>query len=178
MYSRIGVPSSSWKFILGRNLEYVTPEKCKLKYCTLAWHPSPHVSLHTNGFLKVCQYIDLYDSGLIQSRLYTTNRCFAFSSLILVYVCPVPHFLSPSWPIPRFPPDYLGRESCWGTCLNNVSSVVPSVQYVTMETLFIPSTHEMCAGSAPVMWFSELTGDLIHIISKYILEQFIGAPTQ
>jgi len=29
--------------------------------------------------------------------LYKTKRVFAFSSLITVYVCPIQHFLSPSW---------------------------------------------------------------------------------
>jgi len=57
---------------------------------------------------KVCQYVGLFDSGQIQSGLYKTKCVFAFSSLKPVYVCPVQHFSSPSWPIPQFLPGQRG----------------------------------------------------------------------
>jgi len=109
---------------------HVIPEKCKPKYCTQAWHPSPHVSLHRKKFQKECQFISLYDSGLILLGLWITKHLFAFSILIAVHVCPVQHFLSPSWPIPQFPPGYVGRESCKVTCLYNASSLGNTITFL------------------------------------------------
>ena len=67
-------------------------------------------------------YIGLFESGRIQSSLYITKHP-TFGSLFPVYVCPVQHFLSPTWPITQFPTSCMGRKSCWVTCLLNVSSV-------------------------------------------------------
>jgi len=71
----------------------------------LATFPSCFHS-HKKSFWR---YIDLFDSGLIQSVQSKTKHSFAFSSLVPVYGCPVQHFLSPSWPIPRFPPRLRGQ---------------------------------------------------------------------
>jgi len=124
---RMGVPRSFWKFFQGGTLVYVSP-----------WNVIPSIAhrhvilLHMFPSQKgVYEGVPVHWSlrffEMIQSGLYRTKHptfvqpltCWCLSSTTIV---------SPSWPISGFSPGYAGRESCWGTCFYNASSVLPSLE--------------------------------------------------